>query len=305
MVQKFPEARRSRQMLAGLAWAAVSVAIFSGWFVVTRFSVTREMNSWDITALRFGVGALALLPVLIANRLPARAWLMGLVFALLWGAPFVLLIALGLQLTSAAQAASTTPTLMPVFSGLIGWAVLGERPGVPRLAGYAAIAAGLVALSIATAPSDGVANPAGLAALMLASAMWAGYTLIFRRTGLTSLQAAALICFWSALLFLPVYLLAGLGHLGRAPMQELVLQGVYQGLLMSVIAVITFNRAIALLGSGVATAIIALIPVSASLIAIPVLGELPSPPAGIAIAIIVIGVALAARPQATQLKGTA
>lgn len=307
LVQKRPDSqvRVSRPVLAGFAWAAISVAIFSGWFVVTRFSVTRELQIWDITAIRFSVGALVLLPVLLTTKLPPRAWWLGLIFALLWGAPFVLLVALGLQLSSAAQAASTAPTLMPVFAGLISWLVLRERPGRPRLIGYAAIVAGLAILSIATAPAGGVFNPAGLIALALAAAMWALYTLIFRRTGLSALQAAALICFWSALFFLPTYFWLGLGHLDHASTQELVLQGVYQGILMSVVAVITFNRAIALLGSAAATAMIALVPVAASLIAIPVLGEIPSALASVAILVIVFGVVLAARPQASRTKGTA
>jgi drug/metabolite transporter (DMT)-like permease len=148
-------------------------------------------------------------------------------------------------------------------------------------------------------------NPAGLISLALAAAMWALYTLIFRQTGLTPLQAAALICFWSALFFLPTYLWLGLSHIAHASTQELVLQGAYQGILMSVVAVITFNRAVALLGSAAATAIIALVPVAASLIAIPVLGEIPSALASAAILVIVMGVVLAARPQPSQSKGTA
>jgi hypothetical protein len=36
----------SRKAVAGLAWAALSVLIFSGWFVVTRFSITRELRMW-------------------------------------------------------------------------------------------------------------------------------------------------------------------------------------------------------------------------------------------------------------------
>lgn len=299
------EVQVARPILAGFTWAAISVTIFSGWFVATRFSVTRELSIWDITALRFSIGALALLPVLVLTKLPPRAWWLGLIFALLWGAPFVLSIAFGLQLTSAAQAASTTPALMPVFSGLIGWLALDERPGKPRLVGYAAIIAGLAVLSVATAPANGVFNPAGLISLALAAAMWALYTLIFRRTGLTALQAAALICFWSALFFLPAYFWFGLGHLGHASTQELVLQGVYQGILMSVVAVITFNRAVALLGSAAATAMIALVPVAASLLAVAVLGEVPSVPASAAILVIVTGVVLAARPQPSQPKGTA
>ena len=37
---------------------------FSGWFVVTRFSVTHDLRIWDVKALRFGGGGLILLPVL-------------------------------------------------------------------------------------------------------------------------------------------------------------------------------------------------------------------------------------------------
>ncbi|RYE28191.1 MAG: DMT family transporter [Hyphomicrobiales bacterium] len=61
------------------------------------------------------------------------------------------------------------------------------------------------------------------------------------------------------------------------------------------VAIFTFNRAVSLLGSSAATAIIALIPAIASLLAIPILGEQPSPAEGMAIAVIVAGVLLAAR----------
>jgi drug/metabolite transporter (DMT)-like permease len=80
-------------------------------------------------------------------------------------------------------------------------------------------------------------------------------------------------------------------------------QAVYQGVLMSGVAIFTFNRTVALLGSSAATAIIALLPAVASLIAIPVLGERPAPIERVAIAIIIGGVLLATRrpskPEAT------
>src|SRR5580698_5838987 len=103
----------------GFLWATLSLMIFSGWFVITRFSVTRELQIWDIMALRFGVGALVLAPIILrpGARLAAAAWREGLLLCLLWGVPFVLLVALGLRLTSAAQAASIAPAAMPVFAG--------------------------------------------------------------------------------------------------------------------------------------------------------------------------------------------
>lgn len=54
----------SRNVLRGFCWAGLSVTIFTGWFV-SRFSVTRELRLWDVTALRFGIGAVILLPAVL------------------------------------------------------------------------------------------------------------------------------------------------------------------------------------------------------------------------------------------------
>ncbi|WP_237182830.1 DMT family transporter [Roseomonas marmotae] len=296
--RRAPLAGRLRAILAGFAWAALAVAIFSGWFVVTRFSVTRVLTVWDVALLRFGVGAVLLSPILFlpGSRPRARAWREGLLFSLLWGLPFVLLVALGLQLTSAAQAASITPTMMPVFAGAFAALFLRQRQGRMRWAGYLFIVAGLCALVAAGAATHGTASPLGVGALILAAAMWAVYTLLFRRGGLTPLQSAALICAWSAILFLPAYLLLGLGRLAQAPPAEIAIQAVYQGALMSGVALIAFNRSVSLLGPGAATAMIALVPAAASLLAIPALGEWPSPTEALAIGGIVLGLLLAARP---------
>ncbi|MCS0504255.1 DMT family transporter [Ancylobacter mangrovi] len=290
--------RLSRSLLIGFGWAALTVTIFSGWFVVTRFSVTRELRIWDITALRFGIGAVLLAPAVLrpGRGLPLAAWGEGLVFMLLWGVPFVLLVALGLRLTTAAQAASITPALMPVFAGVFAWTFLRERQGRARWVGYGAIVAGMAALVAAGAAVHGAPSPAGLGALALAAAMWATYTLLYRRSGLNPIQSAALICVWSAVLFLPAYWLLGLSRFSDASAGEIALQVVYQGVLMSGVAIITFNRSVALLGSSAATAIIALLPAVASLLAVPILGEVPSLPEAAAIAVIVAGVLLAARP---------
>jgi drug/metabolite transporter (DMT)-like permease len=283
--------------LAGLLWAGLTVTIFAGWFVVTRFSVTRELRLWDVTALRFGVGALLLSPALLrrGHRLPAARWGEGLLYACLWGLPFVLLVAFGLQRTSAGQAAAIAPTLMPVFAGLFAWAVLKELQGRVRWLGHGIIVAGIVCMVAAGAAAHGMADPLGLAALACGSSMWAVYTLLFRRSSLTPVQSAALICVWSALLFLPVYVLGGLSRLGQASGAEIALQVLYQGVLMSGVAIVSFNRAVALLGPAAASAIIALIPAVAALAAIPVLGEWPAPLEAVALACVVGGVLLSAR----------
>src|ERR1700739_4593035 len=171
----------SDRRAAGCLWAALSVLIFCGWVCVTRVSVTRELEIWDIMALRFGGGALVFAPMILRRgaRLPAAAWRGGVLFCFLWGLPFVLLVALGLRLTSAAQAASIAPAAMPVFAGIVGRLVLGERQGRARWLGYGAIVLGLIGLIGAGAAHHGVPNPFGLAALLGAALLWAVYTIVF------------------------------------------------------------------------------------------------------------------------------
>ena len=130
--------------------------------------------------------------------------------------------------------------------------------------------------------------------MVSAGAMWAFYTLRFHRSTLTPIEAAALICFWSSVVFLPIYALFGLSQLGQASLGEIAFQAFNQGVLMSCVAIFTFNRAVSILGPVAATSMIALLPAVASILAIPVLGETPSPLESMAIGIIVVGVLLAA-----------
>lgn len=282
----------------GFALAFAALTIWSGWFAVTRLSLTRELGAYDIAALRLGVGALALLPAFLrsARGIPRAAWREGAILSACWGAPFVLLLSWGIGLSSAAHAAAVTPSTMPVFAGVIGWAVLGDRPGRRRWLGFAIICAGVLALPAMGRPAERPWDAwAANAALLAAAGLWAVYTLRVRRSGLTPLQAAALVCLYSSAAYLPVYALSGVSRLGLAPWPEVALQALYQGVLVSGGAVIAYNRAIALIGPGAAASVVSLVPVVATLLAIPILGEWPTPLATVAVTAIVAGVLLAVR----------
>jgi hypothetical protein len=104
----------------GVIWGSLAVVVLSGWFVVTRLGLRQDLRVWDVMALRFGEGALFLTPALLVGPLHLRvqAWPSGIILALLWGAPFILLVGLGLQATSATITSTVTPALMPVLQTL-------------------------------------------------------------------------------------------------------------------------------------------------------------------------------------------
>jgi drug/metabolite transporter (DMT)-like permease len=300
MVEVAPARAAGRRWL-GFALAFAALAIWAGWFAVTRLSLTRELGAYDIAALRLGVGALVLLPAFLrsARGIPRAAWREGAILSACWGAPFVLLLTWGIGLSSAAHAAAITPSTMPVFAGVIGWAVLRDRPGRRRWLGYAVICAGVAALPAMRHPAGHPWDAwAANAALLSAAGLWAVYTLRVRRAGLTPLQAAALVCLYSSAVYLPIYALSGVSRLGFAPWPEVALQALYQGVLVSGVSIIAYNRAIALIGPGAAASVVSLVPVVATLLAIPILGEWPTPLTTAAVAAIVAGVLLTVRTPA-------
>jgi drug/metabolite transporter (DMT)-like permease len=286
---------RSRSL--GCAAAITALLIWSAWFAVTRLSVTHELRAADIVILRVGVGSLVLLPFFLGEfwRMPKRAWAEAIILSLCWGAPFVLLLALGIQLTSAAHAAALTPSTMPVFAGVLAWIFLGVRPAPRQLAGYAVIVAGVVALTFGAGKGDDTRHEAvGDLALLGAALGWAIYTVRLRGSGLTTIQAAFLVCFYSTVGYLPIYLLGGFARVGDASWSELALQIVYQGVLVGGLSVVAYNVAIAQLGPNAAAVVASLVPVVAALLAFPILGDVPTSVEAVAIAVISVGVLLAA-----------
>jgi len=78
-----------------------------------------------------------------------------------------------------------------------------------------------------------------------------------------------------------------------APLSDLVVQGVYQGVLTAVVSLVLYSFGVARLGASSAGAFVAFGPVVAALLAIAVLGERPGLSDWIGIAVITVGVALA------------
>ncbi|KMO17850.1 DMT family transporter [Methylobacterium platani] len=272
-----PEAPTGRRLAEGVAFALVAVGLWGGWFVITRRTVGAGgvLGPADLVALRFGIGGLLLLPVfLLRLRGLGRAALRdGAVLFVAQGAPFALLISVALRYAPAGHGAALTPGTMPLFAALLGALVLGDRPGRLALAGLGLIALGALTLAGGFRDADELF---GYALFLTAAFLWAAGTVRMRRSRLAALEATALICVASLVTYIPVYLASGLSRILEAPPAEVAIQALYQGVLVSVVALVAFNRSLALIGRRT-PAFTALVPVIATLLAIPVLGEVPDP----------------------------
>src|ERR1700744_4679347 len=133
----------------------------------------------------------------------------------------------GIEPTMTAPASAAGAVMvgsMPVFVALLSAAMDGERFGWIRILGFLAVVVGIaVYISrslLAIQPGAWV----GYALFLAAGALWAGYTMAFRRAGIGPWHAAAIINFASLVALTPIYFLFVGSRLAQAAWSDILLQ---------------------------------------------------------------------------------
>ena len=253
---------------------------------------SNALDAWDITALRFGVAGLLLLPLFVRRgfrelRLPRGAFL-----ACGAGAPYVLLTAGGLAFAPAGHMGVITPSCMLLCSTLGSAWVLGDALTQSRIFGVAAITAGLVALGWDGLANHGELTWLGDAMFALGGLFWASYTIALRAWRVEPHHATAVVGVLSMVAYLPAYAWLGGAHLVTAPWREIAIQAVFQGVLSAVVALLLYTRAVAILGAARGAVFAALVPAFSLLLAIPLLHERPTPLQLAGVAFVSLGMVL-------------
>ena len=284
----------TRPVLAGWLAALATVSIWGAWAVATRHAVTHDLPPAAIGLFRFGIPALVLLPIgWRIGLLPKELGLLKGLGLFGSGAPFFLIVALGMRFAPAAEIGPLLPGTMPLFVALIGWLVFGERLGRIRVLGFALILIGVLCIGGYGLLYAGSGAWRGHLLLLAGACLWGIYTHAYRRSGLSALQAAFLIGLWSFLALLPFGVPALVRALGDGLAGPILAQAVLQGFVAGVAGIVLYGIAIDRLGASRAAAVSPLSIVLAALLAIPVLGEIPDAAAMIGITLATLGVVLA------------
>ncbi|HEX2114185.1 MAG TPA: DMT family transporter, partial [Alphaproteobacteria bacterium] len=196
-----------RNFAIGVTAALFAALIWGSWIVITRLGVTTTMTPYDAAFLRFGIPAVVLLPVLLREGLAIRR--IGILRTALMvagsGLPFFLISSAGMQFAPAAHAGALLPGTMPLFVALLAALVERERFAGTRVAGFALIIAGVLAIGGYHLLLGEGGQWRGHLLFLGGACLWAIYTLAFRRAGIGAWHAAALINLYSIVAFLPIY----------------------------------------------------------------------------------------------------
>jgi drug/metabolite transporter (DMT)-like permease len=266
-----------RRYLRGAIYGLAAVSIWSGWIVVARLGLRTSLTPWDIAALRFGVAGLLLLPYVFRRGLAIdRLGWVGLAAIVLGGAAPVFLANAGLLFASAAHAGALFPGVMPLMVALLAAAILKEPCTRTKKIGFALILPGVLAIAWGPGGEIGSLQNVGHGLFLSAGLAWAFYTVAMRKARLDGLHAAAISAVGSMILYLPIFAFLPGSALASAPLSDLVLQGVVQGVLTAIISLLLYGRAVSILGASSGAAFAALCPAMTALLGIPILREWPT-----------------------------
>lgn len=271
-----PDRAAAPSAAAGMAWGLLAAAIWASYSVLARL-MAPFLWRWGWRDLG-GIG-----------------WRRGLVLTLLAGPGFSMLFMTGFRLSPLAQGAVIAPACQ-MLAGLALSAWIAHQ----RWTRESAIGAAFVLLGLASVGGDSLLQGSGGLTLLgdalfaAAGLCWGLFGALSRRWQVEPLRITAVVAVLSFALFAPGFLrLADFGRLAQARTGMLVMQVLAQGVGAGLVAVLAFSRAVALLGSGRAAFFGALVPGAASLLAIPVLGEVPGTLQVLGIVAVVLGLLIA------------
>lgn len=263
-----------------------AVLIWAGWMVQTRFLSLGVMNLYDLTALRFAFAAAVLFPVLIKKGPVVQSVGKSLALTAALGAPYVLIVAYGMQLAPASQASAIINGAMVATSALLGALILKEKISRPRAIGVSVLIFGMGLLVFTRA--SGSFN-LGHLVFGIGGLLWSTYTILGKKWKVDPIHATAVVAVYSAVFYLPIYLVFLKPAVASLPASTLLIHGFYQGVLVSGAALFLFSLGVARLGASTASLFMPLVPLITLFLGATFLKEIPTERELVAIALVVSG----------------
>ncbi len=263
--------------LLGLISAVLVIFIWSGFIVFSRAGVTTNLTAYDVAALRFMVAGAAVLPF-VYRWWPRQLPLNGQVIIMIFG-PGVLysiLMYLGLTNASAAYGGVFANGSMPIFTVLLGLLIAHDRPSKIQVIAILVIVFGGLLVGVKGMMAGGPHIVSGIILFLSASMVLSIYLFSVQRYNVKPTQALVLVNLPNALFFIPLwyfFLPSGIHDVGWS---TILFQAFFQGLGPGFFAIIFIALTAIHLGSTTTAAVSASVPAFASMLAVPVLGEVPS-----------------------------
>ena len=280
----------------GILVALITVFIWAIFIVATRFSLTTNFTVEEVLFLRLVPSTLIMAPFMIKYDLIPRglSWLKAGMLMIGASAIFPYIVSSGLSFAPASDGGVLAPGMLPFWTALAAFLILGEKLDQVRRTGLFIILVGALMVGlwqIIFNSDEGVWR--GHLLFLIGSGLFAIYSVIFRQSGLTPLHGLLIGLFWGTLFITPILLLTGRVNFSDVSSFDIGITIFIQSLIIGILATVLFNYGVRLIGASEMGAFGALTPILAMLGGILFLNESVSGIKMAGIFFVAIGVFLA------------
>ena len=262
----------SRNM--GYVYVAITMCIWGGFTITSRLNAIWHITAWDITALRFGLAFCILMPILIYKKDTAFLFKKEpFILAMLGGVVYCLTSYSAFHYVPAAHAAIFLNGCIPLTTAVAAYLLFKEPFDKHTWVSLSIMLCAISGMSFLMYRETGVAFGFGDFLFFLSAVWWGIFTVLLKQWKLSAWHAMTGVAIWSAIIYIPVYLIFLPKNLADATFAHLAMQTVFHGIFVVMIATLAYIEAIKRLGAFQTGSIVTLAPFIAAIIAVPLLGE--------------------------------
>lgn len=243
----------------------VVVCIWSGWITLSRMGVQTQLSPYDITMLRFSTAALITLPFSLRYDWSSVKWHQVLLVALGCGFPYTMFSFIGLKTIKAANAGVLVNGMLPVIGLFFVLFWFKEKVSIVRIVAIVC----LLLANVLMMNWEHTFSPTytiGIFTLIAAAIVFSTYMAATRMWGYTMKDVIAFVPLVNAILFLPIWLYFP-SRILNTPFFDVFVQVLYQGVVVSILALLLITYAVGKLGSATMSVFLSYVPAVTALLA--------------------------------------
>ena len=262
----------------GYLFVCITMCIWGGFTILSRLNLHWHVSAWDLVAMRFAIAFIILMPVLVYNKDLAFLWHpRPIILALTGGLAYCLTVYTAFLHAPAAHAAIFLNGCIPLCTAVAAYLLFKQPFDKHTWLSLSMMLSALALMSYLMLHEQASAFGLGDILFFLSAVWWGIFTVLLKQWKLSAWHSMASVAIWSALIYLPIYILFIPKHFQEAEPVHLLVQGVFHGVLVVIIATLTYVAAIERLGAFKTGSIVTLAPFIAAIIAVPLLNEPLSP----------------------------
>ena len=258
----------------GYVYVLITMCIWGGFTITARLNALWHISPWDITALRFLLAFVILVPILIYKKDTAFLFKKEpFILAMIGGVIYCLTAYSAFHYVPAAHAAIFLNGCIPLCTAVAAFLLYKQPFDKHTWISLIIMLSAISAMSFLMYQESGVAFGFGDLLFFMSAIWWGIFTVLLRQWKLSAWHAMSGVAIWSAVVYIPIYLLFLPKHLDQPSTTHLLIQTLFHGIFVVIVATLTYVEAIKRLGAFKTGSIVTLAPFIAAIIAVPLLNE--------------------------------